>query len=257
MDRPEAPGEPPRERGDEVRVDAGEKALGQLDQRDFGAERRVDRAELEPDVAPSDDEEARRDERDRERLRRVPDSRTAGIQPREHDGARTGRDDRVLDAEGGRRPVLGRDDDGVARPEARLTGHDLDAARASQAGEPLSEPGDRARRETPETLGDDCGRRELDPRRSGLRRVGHERGEAQQGFRRDAPDVETLAAERPARLDQHGFDAEVGGSERGRVAARAAADHDEVDVTREVPHHHGRNPRATARLEPGPRPEQP
>src|SRR5207244_514059 len=47
-----------RERLNEVAVDAGQEAVGHLDERHLAAECGVDLAELETDVAPADDEEA-------------------------------------------------------------------------------------------------------------------------------------------------------------------------------------------------------
>ena len=46
-----------------------------------------------------------------------------------------------------------------------------------------------------------------------------DRRDVQQRLRRDAADVETYAAERRVALDQHRLHAEIGGAERGAVAA--------------------------------------
>ena len=50
----------------------------------------------------------------------------------------------------------------------------------------------------------------------------------QQRLRGDAADVETDAAERRAALDEHDLLAEIGGAERGGIAARAGAEHQKV-----------------------------
>jgi hypothetical protein len=58
----------------------------------------------------------------------------------------------------------------------------------------------------------------------------HHRGDVQQRLRRDAADVETDAAEAGVALDQHRLQPEVGGTESGRIAARAGAEHEHVAV---------------------------
>jgi hypothetical protein len=50
----------------------------------------------------------------------------------------------------------------------------------------------------------------------------------QQCFRRDAADVQAYAAECRIAFDEHRLHAEVGGAERGRVAAGAGAEHEHV-----------------------------
>jgi hypothetical protein len=56
----------------------------------------------------------------------------------------------------------------------------------------------------------------------------HHHRHVQQRLRRDAAHVEADAAERGVALDQHHLHAEVGGAERGRIAAGAAAEHEQV-----------------------------
>ena len=56
----------------------------------------------------------------------------------------------------------------------------------------------------------------------------HDGGGVQQRLRRDAADIQADAAERRIALDQHGLHAEVGGAERGRIAARSGAEHQHV-----------------------------
>ncbi len=57
-------------------------------------------------------------------------------------------------------------------------------------------------------------------------RLVHHAGDVQQRLRRNAADVEAHAAERRVALDQHRLHAEIGGAERGAVAARSGAEHE-------------------------------
>ena len=57
-------------------------------------------------------------------------------------------------------------------------------------------------------------------------------GDVQQRLGRDAADVEADAAEPLVALDEHGLEPEVGGAERGRVAAGPGAEHDHVGLRR-------------------------
>ena len=52
----------------------------------------------------------------------------------------------------------------------------------------------------------------------------------QQRLRRNAADVEADAAELRPALDQRDFQAEIGGAERGGVAAGAGAEHDDFEI---------------------------
>ena len=78
--------------------------------------------------------------------------------------------------------------------------------------------------------GVDPRRPERDARVGGTGGVVDQRGDAQEGLGRDAADVEALAAQRVARLDEDGVEPEVGRAEGGRVAAGTAAQDDEVGL---------------------------
>ena len=78
--------------------------------------------------------------------------------------------------------------------------------------------------------GVDPRRAERDARVGRLGGVVDQRGDAQERLRRDAADVEALAAERAARLDEDRVEPEVGRAEGGRIAARAAPQDDEVGL---------------------------
>ena len=63
--------EPAREERDEIAIGAGQQPVGHFDDRDLRAERRVDRAQLETDVAAADDQQRLRNLRQVERAGRV------------------------------------------------------------------------------------------------------------------------------------------------------------------------------------------
>ena len=71
---------------------------------------------------------------------------------------------------------------------------------------------------------------ELDPVVAHLRGLGDDPGGMQQRLRGNATDVQAHSAERVVALDQHGLQAEVGGAERGGVAAGPGSDHDHLGV---------------------------
>ena len=100
----------------------------------------------------------------------------------------------------------------------------------ASAGQPLGKAADGPLGPGAQLGGVDARRPERDARVGGLGRVVDQRGDAQERLRRDAADVEALAAERAARLDEDRVEPEVGRAEGGRIAARAAAQDDEVGL---------------------------
>src|SRR5439155_276788 len=88
-----------RERLDEVAVHAGQEAVGHLDERHLAAERGVDLAELETDVASADDEEALGQIGELERPRRVHHAVARQRGTGQRAGRRARRDDGVLEAD--------------------------------------------------------------------------------------------------------------------------------------------------------------
>ena len=63
----------------------------------------------------------------------------------------------------------------------------------------------------------------------------HHFGDVQQGLRRDAAAQQAGAAEARVGLDDGHFQPKVGGQERGRIAARAAAEDHNFGVNRHKP----------------------
>ena len=91
----------------------------------------------------------------------------------------------------------------------------------------------------------DLRRAEVDAEVVRVRGFVDHRGRMQQRLRRNAADVEAHAAECGVALDQHRVQAEVGGAERGGVAAGTGAEHDDVafDVGLAAGGGSGRGPR--------------
>ena len=94
------------------------------------------------------------------------------------------------------------------------------------------------------------GRPKVTPAVSAVGRVVDQRRDAEERLGRDAADVEALAAERSAGLDEHRVEPEIGRAERGGVAARASAQHDEIDLAEQLAHDHGRRPSLSLEEEP-------
>ena len=146
---------------------------------------------------------------------------------------RAGRDDRVLEAD--QLLAFGRlDFHLVGRNEAADALDRAHLALLRHRGEAAGELADHLVLEVAQLVDVDVRLAEGDAmggHRLGL--VDH-RGGMQQRLGRDAAHVEADAAEGGVALDQHGVHAQVGGTERGRVATRTGAEHDQLalDVRR-------------------------
>ena len=116
------------------------------------------------------------------------------------------------------------------RGELARAAHDLHLALLGQRLEAAGEAPDDAVLELADLVDVDLRRLEGDARLAQLGRLGHDLGDVQQRLGRDAADVQADAAELLAAVDQGDGQAEVGGAERRRVAARAAAEDGHLDV---------------------------
>jgi hypothetical protein len=126
----------------------------------------------------------------------------------------------------------------VAVDEAPVARDNVQAARPGQPGEPVREPPDGGLGPRPHPPEVERRRRELEACLPGGPRGVDEGGQAEERLGGDAAHVEALAAEGPARLDEHGVETEVGGPERRRVPAGAAPEDDQIGVAGQLPHHH-------------------
>ena len=210
-------------------VHARENPGHELDDRDARAEPAPDAAELEADHATADDDEMLRHLGDRERADVGEHALLVELEKGQLDGHRAGRDDDVLRGVRRRGAVGAGDVDEVAgaqRPaplgprDLVLPEQELDPLRVLRhdfvlALEHLREV-DAQIADTDAVLGGVLAE-ELDMLRGVQQRLG-----------RDAADVDAGAAERLVHLDADGDEAELGGADRGDIAARAAADDHDV-----------------------------
>ena len=146
---------------------------------------------------------------------------------------RAGGDDRLLEAHDRflaglrlRRPFGELDFDVMRIEELADAAHDFDLARLGHAGEPAGQLADDLVLPAAKRLEVDLRRAERDAVLGERLRLVHHGRDVQQRLRRNAADVEAHAAERAVALDQHRLHAEVGGAERGAVAARSGAEHE-------------------------------
>ena len=212
-----------REEPHQVAIGAGQQARRHFDDRHLGAERRVDRAELEADVAAADHQHRLRDLRQVERAGRIEHARRVDRQRRNLRRQRAEREDHVVDADGllaavgllhldrlrvdDRRPALDVVDLAELRHLAGAAGQLLDDAVLVVA----------------ELVDVDLGLAELDAPLLGVLRFVEDLGDVQQRLRRNAAAVQAHAAGVLLVVDERDLHAEVGGVEGGRVAAGAGA----------------------------------
>src|SRR5690606_33843350 len=197
----------------------------ELDDRDAHAERFVHGRHLESDDAAADDEHPLWQLLELERTGRIHDARIVRhVRQPYRLGARG--DDALVEVDGLDLAVA-HDLDAVRADEPAGAVHDADLALLRDAREPAGQLADDGVLPVAELAGIDARLAEVDAARGHLLRLlDHARG-VQQRLRRDAPDVETHAAERRPTLDQRDVEPEIGGTESRRVTARAGAEHGE------------------------------
>src|SRR5206468_12038837 len=230
---------PAGERLDEGSVHARQEPVGHLDEGHLAPERRVDLTELKTDVAAADHEEPLGHLAELERRRRVDDAiadeRQSG-QPRRR---RACRDDRVLEAH--LRRLVALHAQRARALEGGAAADDVDALGLRDRREPPREPADDALAlPLAQRVERDARLTELDAELAGLLGVLDQRGDVEQGFRRDAALEEAGPAQTLARVDHDGLEPQLRAAKRRRVAAGPAAHDGHVHLDDEVAHHHGR-----------------
>ena len=144
-----------------------------------------------------------------------------------------GRDDRLLEVDGGG-PALGQLDlQLVRRGEPAVAPDGGDLALPGQSGQAAGEPRDHALLPGPQLVDVDRRSAERDAVLAHLLGFSDDLGGVQQGLGRDAADVEADSAQGWPAVHKHDVLAQVGRPERGRVAARPGAEDEYVcgDVT--------------------------
>ena len=214
---------------DEVAVGAGQQPGRHLDDRDGAAERRVDRAQLEADVAAADDEERLRDVRQIERRGGIHHARVVHLQRRRNRRRRSGRENRVLELDrflAARHElhaqVVRVDDLGVALQVLHLAMLD----ELSGAARVLLDDVVLERAQSGEI---DLRLAELDPPRLRVARLVEQLRDVQQRLGGDASAVDADAAGVHFGIDERDAQAEIGGEKRRRVPTRSGTDDDELD----------------------------
>ena len=221
---------------DEVAIGAGHQAVEHLDDVDARAERRVHGRHLEADDAAADHEHP---------LRAWTASSSAPVESTTRgssgmNGSLTAcvpaamiafsnfttffAPDLLLPGAGGELDL-----EVMRIEEAADAAHDLDLARLGHAGEAAGQLADDLLLPAAQLVEVDLRRAERDAvRRASAFDFVHHGGDVQQRLRRNAADVEAHAAERRVALDEHRLHAEIGGAERGGVAAGAGAEHEHL-----------------------------
>ena len=213
----------------EVAIDAGHEACGHLHDGDARAERGVDAAQLQPDVAAADDEQRLRHALQLQRRGRVEHPRAVEGERRGARGGGAGGDDGVVEADRARgAAVRGRDAQRVGIDERRaalLVAHPVAAGELAEAARQAL---DDAAAEAAQPFEVDLRLAEGDAPLLGLPRLADQGGDVEQGLRGDAAAVEADAAGVRLLVDQRDLHPEAGGEEGGGVAAGPPADDGEA-----------------------------
>ena len=207
-----------------------------LDHGHLGADRAIERGELDADGAGADHQQRLRHAVRHHRLEIGPDQLLVGLEARQHARPRAGGDDDVLGLIGaGRQRALRRfalrrlHRDLAGRVDRRLAPDHRDLVLLHQEADAVVEPLRHAARALDDLRGveaDIVGRQAVI---LGVLHVVVDLRRAQQRLGRDAAPVEADAAEIIA-LDDRGLEAELRGADGGDIAAGAGADDDDVEA---------------------------
>src|SRR5262249_56690929 len=200
------------ERLDECSIDPRQEAVGHLDEGHLAAERRVDLAELEPDVAAADHEQSLGHLAELERRGRVDEAISWEREVGKTGRRRARRDDRVLEAHLLRLVAL--DVEHARALERPPAADDVDALGLRHRRQAAREPADDALAlPLAQRVERDARLAEIDAELAGALRILDERRDLEQRLGRDAALEEAGAAEALARVDHHGLQAQLGAAE--------------------------------------------
>ena len=202
-------------------------AVEHFDDRHLGAEVGVEARELDPDRAGADDQQLGRHFRRSHGVAVGPDALAVGLGERKVARPRAGSDDDVLGGKLGRLAVGAGHGELALRGDLPLAHVHGDLVLLHQVRDALIEllcDGAAARHD----LGDvEAGLDRFETVGVGMLDLVEDLGRAQQRLGRDAAPVEADAAKVLA-LDDRGLEAELGRADRGHIAARPGAEHDDV-----------------------------
>ena len=219
---------------DQVAVGTLHQAVEHLDHVQPRAERGVHRAHLQADDAAADDQHALGAGAQFQRAGGIDDARVVRQEGQAH-GLRAGGDDALLEADGLRLAGLVLRRAGgflhlhmVRIDEAAVAAHHRHLAHLGHRGQAAGELAHHLVLVGQQLGRVDHRRGEADAQVGEMLDLVHHRGDVQQCLAGDAADVEAHPAQRGITFDQHHLQAQVGGAEGGRVAARAGAEHEHV-----------------------------
>ena len=212
------------EHGHEVAIGAGQQPRRHLDDGDFAAERGVDAAELEPDVAAADDEQRLGNVGQLESGRRIEHSRAVERQRRDARGMRTGGENAVLELQIGRRRSA------PAIRHRSGTGQRAPAPAELHLAQRPTCPTPPVSLSTTPCLNDrslamsTSGSGNVTPQALACRGLVDDFRDVQQRLRRNAAAIEADAAGVLLLVDERDLHAEIGGVECRGIAARPGAE---------------------------------
>ena len=210
-------------------VRAGEQLVQDLNDDDAGTELGVERPDLQTGDAAADHGEIERDPRQLERLFRAEDPLAVEPEHRKVRWPAAGRDDRVLELDLFR--PRGSPDRGPLRGgEGGVAHQHLDLVSLAKLADPVRKALDDGRLPLLQASHVDLDRPRLDPAFGRLLQGVHDARGVDERLARDAAVIQTLASELVPFHQEDSFP-ELRRPDRGRIAARARPDHEDVDLT--------------------------
>ena len=231
MDRLEELFEPSLERLDEIPISAGQKRVGELDDRNLRSEFGIDGAHFEPDIPPTDDEQRVGDLLEFERRSRIHHPGGGEVEGRDPRRPRAAGQDAVIESHR-LAPV---DADNLERPgggESRGPLNNADVASLGELTEAAGERRDHLVFAGPEGIELDLRLAEIDAPSLHLPGFSQHPADMEQGLGRDASPQQAGASEPFLALDQRHLHAEIGSQECRGIPTRPTPEHHQRNVRR-------------------------
>ena len=211
-------------------IHAGENPRQEFDHLDLGAKARPDGAELQADIAGADDNQLLRHLRQRQRAGRADNPRLVDLDAGKAGSMAPGGDQDPLGGiVSGVGPVGERDLASTVYPGMALKPRDL--VLLEQEIDPAGQAADDLvlALHHPCQVKLDISNRDAQRGQSATRRIGVMFGRVEKRLRGNAPDIQTGAAKAVTPVDTGHLHAKLCGPDGGDIAARAGADHDQVE----------------------------
>ena len=220
--------QPTRHHGGQVAVGARQQPGRHLDHGDRRAQRSIDRPELEPDVAATDDKQRARHPGHLEGPGRVPYPVALERQPGRRRRPGAGRQDGVLKLQICRVTPRRGNPGGGGSDELGPTAQIRDPTLGGQLPQPTGQLADDPVLPGPESIDVDGRLTEIDTPGPCLARLGQHLRDVQQCFRRHAAPIQTDSAWVGRLVDQRDLHPQIRCQKRGGVAPGATTDHHEL-----------------------------